>query len=145
MTFTELMDRAAQAIEVCAVAVLVIGLVWALVVAARERRGSGDGRRSYRLLRELFGGVLLLAVEILVAADLIRTVAVTPTLESVTVLALIVLIRTFLSFSLEIEIEGVLPWRRAVSMSGAGVLSRASAKARGGDEAGHPPAAPRDN
>jgi uncharacterized membrane protein len=65
-------------------------------------------------LRESFGAVLLLALEVLVAADLIRTVAVAPTLENVAVLGLIVLIRTVLSFSLEIEIEGVLPWRRAL-------------------------------
>ncbi|HEX9528627.1 MAG TPA: DUF1622 domain-containing protein [Streptosporangiaceae bacterium] len=56
---------------------------------------------------------MLLGLEILVAADLIRTVAVAPTLDNVLVLGMIVLIRTFLSFSLEIEIHGVLPWRRA--------------------------------
>ncbi len=65
-----------------------------------------------RLLRECFGGALLLSLEILVAADLLRTVAVGPTLEDVGVLGIIVLIRTSLSFSLEVEIEGVAPWRR---------------------------------
>ena len=90
MTFTEFMDRAAQAFEVLAVAVLVVGMVWALLYSARVWRTSGDARRGYALLREFFGGVLLLGVEILVAADLIRTVAVTPTLESVGVLGLIV-------------------------------------------------------
>ena len=59
----------------------------------------------------------------------IRTVAVQPSLENVLVLGLIVLIRTFLSFSLEIEIEGVAPWRRAVS-SGAGLIGRAAADAK---------------
>ena len=76
---------------------------------------------------------MLLALEILVAADLIRTVAVAPTLENVGVLALIVVIRTFLSFSLEIEIEGVVPWKRAL-VSGAthlrGAVERASAAGR---------------
>jgi uncharacterized membrane protein len=133
MTFTELMERAAQVFEVIAVIVLIIGLVWSLLYSARVWRTSGEGRRAYTLLRELFGGVLLLGVEILVAADLIRTVAVTPTLESVGVLGLIVLIRTFLSFSLETEIEGVPPWRRAMTTSGAGVLSRAASRARGAD------------
>jgi hypothetical protein len=56
---------------------------------------------------------VLLGLEILVAADLIRTVAVAPTLDNVLVLGMIVLIRTFLSFLLEIEIDGILPWRRA--------------------------------
>ena len=107
MTFTHSMERAAQPFEVCAVAVLGIGLIAALVSSARLWHTSGDGRRAYTLLRAFFGGVLLLAVEILVAADLIRTVAVTSSLESVGALGLIVLIRTFLSFSLETEIEGV--------------------------------------
>ena len=131
MTFTEFMDRAAQAFEVFAVAVLIVGMVWSLLYSARVWRTSGDGRRGYALLREFFGGVLLLGVEILVAADLIRTVAVTPSLESVGVLGLIVLIRTFLSFSLETEIEGVPPWRRAMATSGTGVLSRAASRAGG--------------
>jgi len=138
VTFTEFMDRAAQAFEVLAVAVRVVGMVWSLLYSARVWRTSGDARRGYALLREFFGGVLLLGVEILVAADLIRTVAVTPSLESVGVLGLIVLIRTFLSFSLETEIEGVLPWRRAMASSGAGVLSRATSKARGADVADAP-------
>jgi hypothetical protein len=67
----------------------------------------------------------LLALEILVAADLVRTVAVAPTLNKVLVLGLIVLIRTFLSFSLEIEIDGTWPWRRALA-SGAGTVKQAT-------------------
>ena len=141
MTFTEFMERAAQAFEVFAVAVLIVGIVWSLLQSTRVWRTSGDGRRGYRQLREFIGGVLLLAVEILVAADLIRTVAVTPTLESVGVLGLIVLIRTFLSFSLETEMEGVPPWRRAMATTGASVLSRAASKTRGADAA-HEPAPP---
>lgn len=82
------------------------------------------------MVKECFGGALLLALEVLVAADLIRTVAVAPTLDNVAVLALIVLIRTFLSFSLEIEIEGVAPWRRALT-SGATVTGRAVRRADG--------------
>jgi uncharacterized membrane protein len=78
-------------------------------------------------LRETFGGFLLLGLEILVAADLIRTVAVAPTLQNVLVLGLIVLIRTFLSFSLQVEIEGKPPWRRAVT-SGATTIAEAARK-----------------
>ena len=143
MTFTEFMERAAQAFEVFAVAVLIVGIVWSLLQSTRVWRTSGDGRRGYRQLREFIGGVLLLAVEILVAADLIRTVAVTPTLESVGVLGLIVLIRTFLSFSLETEMEGVPPWRRAMATTGAGVLSRAASKTRGANAADQPAPAAR--
>jgi uncharacterized membrane protein len=120
---------------VFAVAVLIIGFMWSLLYSARVWRTSGDGRRGYALLREFFGGVLLLGVEILVAADLIRTVAVTPSLESVGILGLIVLIRTFLSFSLETEMEGVPPRRRAIATSGAGMLSRTASRARSTDTA----------
>ena len=75
------------------------------------------------MLRQSFGGVILLGLEILVAADLVRTVAVEPTLSNVVILGGIVLIRTVLSFSLEIEIEGVAPWRRAAT-SGAAHVAR---------------------
>jgi uncharacterized membrane protein len=66
----------------------------------------------YRMIRSYFGRTMLLGLEVLVAADLIRTVAVDPTMQNVLVLGLIVLIRTFLSFSLEIEMEGIPPWKR---------------------------------
>ncbi|WP_218577943.1 DUF1622 domain-containing protein [Phytohabitans rumicis] len=118
LTFTELMEHVAQGFEAFGVLVLIVGLIWSLTVAARIRRAEGN-QPAYRAIRRLFGGVLLLGLEILVAADLIRTVAVSPTLESVAILGLIVVIRTFLSFSLEIEIEGVVPWRRALMGSGA--------------------------
>ncbi|HEX6873292.1 MAG TPA: DUF1622 domain-containing protein [Micromonosporaceae bacterium] len=124
MTFTETMDHVAQAFEAIGVGVLVVGLLWSLVLAIRTWQTSG-GRVGYRALRESFGGVLLLGLEVLVAADLIRTVAVSPTVQNVAVLGLIVLIRTFLSFSLQIEIDGVPPWRRALA-SGAGVVARAA-------------------
>ena len=131
MTFTEAMDKVAQGFEAFGAAVLVLGLVWSLAFAAVVWRRSGNGRRGYQALRETFGGVLLLGLEILVAADLIRTVAVAPTLENVGVLGLIVLIRTFLSFSLEIEIEGVPPWRRAL-VSGSSRIARAATRGRDG-------------
>ena len=72
---------------------------------------------------------MLLSLEVLVAADLIKTVAVATTVGNVLVLGLIVLIRTFLSFSLEVEIDGVLPWRRALA-SGATTIARATQAAR---------------
>ena len=125
VTFTETMDLVAQLFEAIGAAVLLLGLFFSGVLAVRTLVRHQDGRLAYQVLREAFGGVLLLGLEILVAADLVRTVAVEPTLENVAILGLIVLIRTFLSFSLEIEIEGVPPWRRATT-SGAGHVLRAA-------------------
>jgi uncharacterized membrane protein len=70
------------------------------------------------VVRTVFGRSILLGLEFLVAADIIRTVAVEPSLENVAVLGLIVLIRTLLSFSLEVEIDGTWPWRRAAARAG---------------------------
>ncbi|MCW2526703.1 MAG: hypothetical protein JWM76_1563 [Pseudonocardiales bacterium] len=111
MGFTSLLAHVARVFEGIGAAVLVVGLIWSVVVASRTWRVAG-GRRGYQALRETFGAVLLLGLEILVAADLITTVAVAPTPRNVAVLGLIVLIRTFLSVSLQVEIDGRLPWRR---------------------------------
>ena len=127
-TFTELMDHVARGFEALGAAILVVGVIWSFVLAAVAWRRSGRSAKAYGVLRQAFGGTLLLGLEILVAADLVRTVAVAPTLDNVLVLGLIVVIRTFLSFSLETEIEGVAPWRRAW-MGGAGTIRRASASA----------------
>ena len=131
-TFTMVMDHVAQGFEALGAAVLVIGVVWAIVLATIAWRRSGQPRRAYDALRQSFGGALLLSLEVLVAADLIRTVAVAPSLTNVAVLGIIVLIRTFLSISLETEIEGVPPWRRALA-SGAGTVRRATDTALGPD------------
>ena len=109
-------------------AILEAGVTWSFVLAAVTLRRSDRPAKAYLVLRQAFGGTLLLGLEVLVAADLLRTVAVAPTLDNVLVLGLIVAIRTFLSFSLETEIEGVAPWRRAL-ISGAGTIRRASASA----------------
>jgi uncharacterized membrane protein len=134
MTYTEFMDHSAQAFELVGAVVLAVGLVAALVLAGVAWSRRSDGAEAFRLLRGVFGGALLLSLEILVAADLLRTVAVTPTLEGVGVLGIIVVIRTFLSFSLETEMEGVVPWRRAAT-SGATIARRSitRAKSRGAD------------
>jgi uncharacterized membrane protein len=130
MAFTDVMKHVAQGFEAVGVAVLILGLAWSVIFATRTWRAAG-GRRGYQVLRQTFGGVLLLGLEILVAADLIRTVAISPTLQSVTVLGLIVLIRTFLSFSLQIEIDGLPPWRRALT-SGAAAVAQAVRADRAG-------------
>lgn len=114
MTFQETMDRVAQVFEAIGAVVLLGGLLFAGLGALRVWRREHDGRATYHALRRTFGSSILLGLEILVAADLLRTVAVAPSLQNVAILGGIVLIRTFLSFSLEIEMEGVAPWRRAL-------------------------------
>jgi uncharacterized membrane protein len=111
MAFTNLLADVARGFEAIGAVVLVVGLIWSVVVASLTWRADG-GSRGYQALRQTFGNVLLLGLEILVAADLITTVAVAPTLRNVAVLGLIVLIRTFLSISLQVEIDGHVPWRR---------------------------------
>ena len=128
-SYTQGMLVVAQTFEVIAAAILMVGLFFAAFVSLRLWRRSRSGEAAYKLMRQTFGGVLLLSLEILVAGDLIRTVAVAPTLDNVIVLGLIVLIRTFLSFSLEIEIDGVPPWRKAL-VSGASVVTQAQRNAR---------------
>jgi uncharacterized membrane protein len=127
-TFAGLMDHVAQGFEALGVVILAVGVIWSFVLAVVAGRRSGWSAKAYLVLRQAFGGTLLLGLEVLVAADLVRTVAVAPTLDNVLVLGLIVVIRTVLSFSLETEIEGVAPWRRAL-ISGAGTIRRASASA----------------
>ena len=124
LSYETTMLTVAQFFEVTAAIVILVGLFWSVFLSLRVYRTTKSGTACYKIMRQAFGGAILLGLEILVAGDLIRTVAVAPTLENVAVLGLIVLIRTFLSFSLEIEIEGVPPWRRAF-VSGATVIKKA--------------------
>jgi uncharacterized membrane protein len=127
-TFTTLMDYVVRGFEGLGAAILVVGVIWSFVLSAVTVRRHGWSSKAYLILRQAVGGTLLLGVEVLVAADLVRTIAIAPTLDNVLTLGLIVVIRTFLSFSLETEIEGVAPWRRALT-TGAGTIRRASAQA----------------
>ena len=113
MGFEEAMDAIAQGVEILGILTLVLGLAVALVRAGLALAGGRGGGEGYRIVRTVFGRSILLGLEFLVAGDIIRTVAVQPSLQNVAVLGLIVLIRTFLSFSLEVEIDGRWPWRRA--------------------------------
>lgn len=110
MTFTEVIETAGKVIDATGVAVIVGGAVLAAVLAVTRRREPRAD--TYELFRRRLGRSILLGLEFLVAADIIRTVAITPTLESVAVLGGIVVIRTFLSFSLQLEMTGAWPWQR---------------------------------
>jgi uncharacterized membrane protein len=111
MTFNETMDDVAKVFEAVGVTVLAVGFVVGFARAGLSLLQRQEQPPVYRALRSFVGRTILLSLEILVAADLIRTVAVDPSLENVGSLAIIVVIRTLLSFSLDVEIEGRLPWR----------------------------------
>jgi uncharacterized membrane protein len=111
MSFVEIIETVGQAIDAVGVAVIALGaLISAAAAVMRLRARTPD---VYRWFREQLGRSILLGLEFLVAADIIRTVAVTPDARSVAILAGIVLIRTFLSFSLQLEVTGYWPWQAA--------------------------------
>lgn len=127
-TYSQILGIIVHFADGIGVAILVAGLFLAAFLAIRTWKNSGDGNKAYSVLRRTLGGAILAGLEVLVAGDLIRTVAVNPTLDNVIILGIIVLIRTFLSFSLEIEIEGTLPWRRALTQSGVSIVADAVRK-----------------
>jgi uncharacterized membrane protein len=110
-TLTDVIHWIVRAIEVGGIAIIVLGAAVALVNFLRHL-GRGSRKSAVEAFRSDLGMSILLGLEFLVAADIINTVAIEPNLDSLAVLAGIVLIRTFLSFSLEVEIEGCWPWQR---------------------------------
>ncbi len=118
MTYDEVIGGIVQVVEAVGCGVMVFGGIWALgrFVMAVVGHQAGD---TYSRLRRDLGRVILLGLEILIIADIVRTVIVDPSIESVVVLGLIVVIRIILSFSLEVEIEGTWPWSRW-KLAGAG-------------------------
>ena len=111
-SFRWIMDIVGTSVDGVGVFIVVGGALFATVrLALRRLQGAGSYYLSYR---QDVGRAILLGLEFLIAGDIIRTVVVAPTMQNVAVLGLIVLIRTFLSLSLQLEIEGRLPWRRDV-------------------------------
>lgn len=107
----QIIEPIARILELGGVAVIVGAIILALTAVAREYR-HGGGKDAYDRFRAKLGRGILLGLELMVGADIINTVTSPMSWESVGLLGLIVLIRTFLSFSLEVEIDGVLPWQR---------------------------------
>lgn len=103
------MDLVGTAVDTAGVAIMVIGAI--IAIARFLFRRHGHTINAYRLCRQDMGRAILLGLEFLVAGDIIRTVVVDPTLDNVLVLGLIVLIRTFLSLALQLEVEGRWPWQ----------------------------------
>ncbi len=108
--FTVYIEYTAKLIEAAGVITIVIGTLIALGKYIFSLQP--EGKRSYKLLRQELGKGILLGLEILVAADIIATVVTEPTMDKVLTLGVIVIIRTFLSLSIELEIEGRFPWQR---------------------------------
>ena len=110
MEFTELIALSARLFEGAGVGVMVVGALLSVgMVLLRRHKETGES--AFRLFRQKVGRSILLGLELLVAADIIRTVSEEPTLQGVMVLGMIVLIRTFLSFTLAVELEGHWPWQ----------------------------------
>ncbi len=105
------MEEVVRGFEVVGVAILVIGSVVALGGYALAL-ARGERAAAYERARQGVGRAILLGLEVLIIADIVLTITVDPTLESAIALGLIVLVRTFLSFSLEVELAGRWPWQR---------------------------------
>ena len=112
MTYDEAIDHVVQIVEAFGVFVMVAGGFWAVAAAVPASHPTADRPAAYQQLRRSLGRVILLGLELLIIGDIVRTVVVEPTIESVTVLGLIVLIRIVLSFALEVEIDGRWPWAK---------------------------------
>jgi uncharacterized membrane protein len=108
----ELIERVASAFEAAGTAVMVVGALLAFIPRAPRAAGSRSPRDLVQGYRERLGRAIVLGLEFLVAADILQTISTEPTLKSVGTLGLIVCIRTFLSFSLEVELEGRWPWQQ---------------------------------
>lgn len=115
-TMLAIASAVAKVFELAGIAVIILGACYAGLTFAQRtmaaRGGANEGEDRIAAFRRMLGRAILTGLELLVAADIIRTVAIDPTLESVLVLGLIVVIRTFLSFSLEVEIDGRWPWQK---------------------------------
>ena len=111
--YRELMEGVGTAVDAVGVLVIVVGAV--LATGRFLFRRWEEAGNSYKLYRQSLGRAILLGLEFLVAGDIIRTVAVAPTLDNILILGLIVLIRTFLSMALQLEVDGRWPWQSAVT------------------------------
>lgn len=110
MEFEEVMEYAARFFEVLGVAIIILGGLHALARAIVERPGT---TAYFDHARRNFGRPLILGLEVLIAADVVKTITVDPSYESAAVLGILVLVRIILTLALDVEIEGMWPWKRA--------------------------------
>jgi uncharacterized membrane protein len=112
MTYEETISHVVRVVEAVGAGIMVFGGLGAFVVFMRRASRAQTAPGAYPGLRRDLSRCILLGLEVLIVADIVRTIIVDPTLESVAVLGIIVVIRILLSFSLEVEIDGVWPWHR---------------------------------
>jgi uncharacterized membrane protein len=112
MSFDDVISEVVKVVEAFGAGIMVLGGLAAFLVFASRALRPATSRESYDELRRTLGRCILVGLEVLIIADIVRTIIVDPTLESVAVLGIIVVIRIALSFSLEVEIDGFWPWRR---------------------------------
>ena len=112
MEINTIFEVVSEMIDVLGVGVIVLGIVLGTLRFVKAKIKNPKDERNFESYREDLGRSLLLSLEFLVAADIIRSVAITPTLESVAILGIIILIRTFLSVTMELEVSGRWPWQK---------------------------------
>lgn len=112
MTYDQIISDAVQVVEATGAAIMTIGGLSALVAYAISMVQPPTRTEAYQKLRQRLGRAILLGLEVLIVGDIVRTIIVDPTIRSVSVLGMIVVIRIVLSFALEVEIDGVWPWSR---------------------------------
>ncbi|TFB90694.1 DUF1622 domain-containing protein [Cryobacterium algoricola] len=112
MDFEQVISAGVQVVEAAGAIIMVLGGALAFAVALPRVLRTATRTQAYVGLRRDLGRAILLGLEVLIVADIIRTILVEPTVASVLVLAVIVVIRVVLSFSLEVEMDGVWPWSR---------------------------------
>ncbi|HYI51160.1 MAG TPA: DUF1622 domain-containing protein [Microbacterium sp.] len=130
MNFESLFTVVALGFEAIGALAMIVGFAIAVILGARTLRRGDGGNAAFSVLRTTLGAAILLGLEVLVAADLIRTITSKPSMEDALILGIIVVIRTILSMSIQIEIEGMLPWRRALTTSGGQLIGQAISKDR---------------
>jgi uncharacterized membrane protein len=112
VSYDDVISEVVKVVEAVGAGIMVLGALGALLVFAYRALRAGTAHESYSELRQNLGRGILVGLEVLIVADIVRTIIVDPTIESVGVLGIIVIIRIALSFSLEVEIDGFWPWRR---------------------------------
>jgi uncharacterized membrane protein len=115
MSYEETISQVVRVVEAVGAAVMVVGGAVALVAVIPAALDPTRRPTAYETLRRNLGRVILLGLEILIIGDIIRTIVVEPTIDSVVVLGIIVVIRIVLSFALEVEIDGRWPWNESRS------------------------------